>query len=112
MAKHVEAFFQTENDAESAKASLQKLTIEHEMVEAIPEDKDLTTIVPVGGSSSTGGGAFNFTEVVQPAFDDEGALFDKRHLTHILHFEVQEEEYERALEIIKEHEGHMDKSHL
>lgn len=112
LTKHIEAFFKTENDAESAKADLQKLTIEHEMVEAIPDEADLTTVVPIAGSSNTGGGTFNFTEVLEPKYDENGALSDKRHLTHILHFYIQEEEYDHALNIIKDHEGHMNKNHL
>ncbi|MBH0231136.1 hypothetical protein [Halobacillus yeomjeoni] len=112
MTKHIEAFFSTENDAESAKADLQSLSIQHEMVEAIPEDVDLTPVVPVAGSSNTGGGTFNFTEVLKPKYDNDGALSDKRHMTHTLHFYIKEEEYDRALEIIEKHEGHMNHKHF
>ncbi|MYL72749.1 hypothetical protein GLW00_18115 [Halobacillus litoralis] len=109
MAKTIQAYFSTENDAESAKASLQPLSVEQDTVEAIPEDTDMTPIVPVAGSTNSGGGTFNFTEVVSPKHDKDSALSDKKHLTHVLHFSIKEEEYDRAVEVIKEHNGHMDK---
>ncbi|MGP4060872.1 hypothetical protein [Halobacillus sp. H74] len=110
MAKFVQAYFKTENNAESAKTDLQKLSVNQEMVEAIPEDTDLTPIVPLAGSTNSGGGTFNFTEVISPKHDQDGALSDKRHLTHVLHFTIKEEEYERALKIVKDHEGHMKRT--
>ncbi|UOQ43684.1 hypothetical protein MUN89_17615 [Halobacillus salinarum] len=108
MAKHVEAYFHTENDAESAKADLQSLEIEHEFIEAIPDDRDLNTIVPVGGSSQFGGTA-NISSVMntKDIMDDPDG-----HLTHLLQFEVDEDRYEEALSIIKQHMGHMDQDHL
>lgn len=112
LSKHLEVFFKTENDAESAKAELQKLKISNELVEPIPEDTDLKPIVPMAGSSNTGGGTFSFTDVLEPKYDKEGALSDKRHLTYVLHCKVQEEEYEQAIKIIKNHDGHMDQSKL
>ncbi|MYL38318.1 hypothetical protein [Halobacillus litoralis] len=112
MSKTVQAYFQTENDAESAKADLQSLSVQREMVEAIPGDVDLTPVVPVAGSANTGGGTFNFTEVITPKHDREEALSDKRHLTHVLHFSVKEEEYERAVGVIKDHNGHMNRNDL
>ncbi|MCA0984051.1 hypothetical protein LCL89_08340 [Halobacillus yeomjeoni] len=111
MSKYIEAFFKNENDAESAKADLQALTVEKELVEPIPDETEMAHVVPVVSSSHTGG-ALNFTEVLKPEFDKDGALSDKRHLTHTLHFYVQEEEYDRALSIIEKHEGHMQKIHL
>ena len=109
--KAIQAYFQTENDAESAKASLQSLSVEQESVEAIPEDTDMTPIVPAAGSTNSGGGTFNFTEVVSPKHDRD-ALSYKKHLTHVLHFSVKEEEYDRAIQVIKEHEGHMNRTDL
>ncbi|WP_226585077.1 hypothetical protein [Halobacillus litoralis] len=110
MSKAIQAYFQTENDAESAKVDLQSLSVQQETVEAIPEDADLTPVVPVAGSANTGGGTFSFTDVVSPKKDQHGPLSDQRHLTHVLHFTIKEEEYDRALSIIKNHDGHMNKS--
>lgn len=112
MAKAVQAYFKTENDAESAKATLQSLSVEQEMVEAIPEETDMTPIVPIAGSTNSGGGTFNFTEVISPKHDQESAMSDKRHLTHVLHFSIKEEEYERAIQVIKDHDGHMHRSNF
>ncbi|MGI8314958.1 hypothetical protein [Halobacillus mangrovi] len=105
MAKHVEAFFKNENDAESAKAELQKLTIENEMVEAIPEDRDLSMVIPLQSSSGTAGATTNFVGALET---DNDPLNDQKHLTHILHFQVQEEQYDRAVKIIEQHKGHME----
>ncbi|SFK23622.1 hypothetical protein SAMN04487936_109158 [Halobacillus dabanensis] len=110
--KTIQAYFPTENDAESAKASLQSLSVKQDTVEVIPEDTDLAPIVPVAGSTNTGGGTFNFTEVVTPNHDRNSALSDKKHLTHVLHFSVKEEEYDRAIRVIEEHEGHMNRMDL
>ncbi|MFZ0369510.1 MAG: hypothetical protein WAM07_07905 [Halobacillus sp.] len=111
MTKHVEAYFRTENDAESAKSSLQKYNIEQEAVEPIPEEVDLTPIVPASGSANTGGGTFNFTDVITPN-KDKDAMADKRHLTHVLNFKIPEENYDEALKVIVEHDGHMEQSKL
>ncbi|CDQ20403.1 Glyoxalase/Bleomycin resistance protein/Dioxygenase superfamily protein [Halobacillus karajensis] len=112
MTKSVQAYFATENDAESAKASLQSLSIGRETVEAIPEDTDMTPIIPVAGSTNSGGGTFNFTEVVSPKQDHEHAKSDKKTLTHILHFTLPAEEIERALQIIKDHKGYINRKDM
>ncbi|UOR13352.1 hypothetical protein [Halobacillus amylolyticus] len=92
MTKHVEAYFKTENDAESAKASLQKIEIENELVEPIPDDSSLLArLVPLSNFKNPG---------------------SDRHLTHLLQFDVKEEGYKSALSIIEEHDGHMDQSEV
>ncbi|UOQ92596.1 hypothetical protein MUO14_19440 [Halobacillus shinanisalinarum] len=92
MTKHVQVYFKTENDAESANASLQKLAIENEQIEPVPDDPPLLSrLIPLNNLNN-------------PETDN--------HLTHLLHFDVKEEERESALEIIKEHKGHMDPSEL
>ncbi|MCA0971842.1 hypothetical protein LCM20_14640 [Halobacillus litoralis] len=109
MTKHIEAFFQTENDAESAKADLQELGIEKEIVEPIPESVDTLPIIPVAGSSNTGAaGAFSYDDIVHPSSDETG----KKHLTHVLHFYLKDEQFDRAIEKIKKHNGHMDEKFL
>lgn len=108
MTRHIEAFFETENDAESAKADLQELGIEKEMVEPIPDDADVLPIVPVQGSTNTGGGGVSFDSIVHPGKDDTR----KKHLTHVLHFYLKDEHFDGALEKIKEHNGHMDEKYL
>jgi hypothetical protein len=110
--KAVQVYFPTENEAESAKASLQSLSVEQESVEVIPGDTDMAPIVPVAGSANTGGGTFSFTEVISPKHDQDSALSDKKHLTHVLQFSVKEEEYDRAIQVIKEHEGHMNRKDM
>ncbi len=111
MSKHVEAYFKTENDAESAKAELQSLRTENELVEAIPEDANLTTsIIPLGGANQFGAGA-GVAGALDP--DDESAPgSNDEHLTHLLQFQVHEEDFDQALHTIQKHYGHMDQSHL
>ncbi|MBA2176517.1 hypothetical protein H0266_16585 [Halobacillus locisalis] len=110
MTKHIEAFFESENDAESAKADLQELSIEKELVEPIPADTDLGPIIPIAGSASSGPGAVSFEDVAEPTRD--GALFSKKHLTHVLHFYLKDEEFDHAVKKIEKHNGHMNEKHL
>ncbi len=92
MTKHVEAYFETENDAESAKASLQKLVIEEEYIEPVPDNTPLLSrLIPLNNLDKSG---------------------PDKQLTHLLRFDVKDENYETALNVIKEHEGHMDPSEL
>ncbi|TGB03991.1 hypothetical protein [Halobacillus salinus] len=108
MTKHIEAFFETENDAESAKADLQELGIEKELVEPIPEEADVLPIVPVAGSTNVGGAGISYDNIVHPGQDDTG----KKHLTHVLHFYLSDEHFDRAIEKIGKHSGHMNEKHL
>ncbi|RWZ58229.1 hypothetical protein EQV77_10665 [Halobacillus fulvus] len=112
MAKHIEAFFPTENDAEGAKSELQKLKIEKELIEPIPEDTDLTPIVPIVSSTNAGSGSLNFNDVLEPIKNQDDSMRDKKQLTHVLHFYLQEEHYDQAIEVIKNHHGHMDEKKL
>ncbi|WP_101846383.1 hypothetical protein [Halobacillus sp. Marseille-P3879] len=113
MTKHIEAYFKTENDAESARAELQKLSVSNEMVEAIPEESRLTGIVPILNQSQSAGVA-NFSDVIKPdkATSREDTPPETNYLTHLLHFDVDRDEYNDALAILTTHQGHMDQDKL
>lgn len=60
MAKKIEVYFKSENDAESAHAALKKLKVNDVYIEEIPEDIDTGVFVPfssadVGSSSGAVG---------------------------------------------------------
>ncbi|MFC7063088.1 hypothetical protein [Halobacillus seohaensis] len=112
MRKHIEAYFNTENDAESARAELQKLSMENDLVEAIPEETRLTGIVPVLNQSQSAG-VPDFNDFIDPdknVSKDENQDVD--HLTHLLHFDVKGDDYNEALAILKTHNGHMDQDEI
>ncbi|MCP3028873.1 hypothetical protein [Halobacillus sp. A5] len=113
MTKHIEAYFKTENDAESAKAELQKLSVTNEMVEPIPEESRLTGVVPVLNQSQSAGVA-NFSDVINPekSTSREDTPPEVKHLTYLLHFDVDSKEYNDALAILKTHHGHMNQDKL
>ncbi|GGF23364.1 hypothetical protein GCM10010954_22720 [Halobacillus andaensis] len=113
MTKHIEAFFKTENDAESAKAELQKLSISNQFVEPIPEESRLTGIVPVLNQGTTAGVA-GFRDFIKPnkSTSEDDTPPDTGHLTHLLHFDVDKDDYNDALAILKTHDGHMDKDKI
>ncbi|MCP3032087.1 hypothetical protein LF817_12090 [Halobacillus sp. A1] len=119
MTKHIEAFFRTENDGESAKAELQKLSTQNEMVEPIPEQSRLTGVVPVlNQSQSSGGvaagGVAGFGDFLKSDKNTsrEDTPTDVEHLTYLLHFDVKDDEYQEALSILKNHDGHMDQDKI
>ncbi|MFG6149681.1 hypothetical protein [Halobacillus sp. B23F22_1] len=113
MKKHIEAFFKTENDAESAKASLQKLSISNPFMEPIPEESRLTGVVPVLNQGTTAGVA-GFKDFIKPNKNttDEDTPPETDHLTHLLQFDVDKDDYNEALAILKKHDGHMDKDKI
>ena len=108
MAQHLQAYFKSENDAEAAHARLQKLKVSKIYVDTIPEEVDMSFIVPVGsiGSGNTHTtGAPGFASEVYSDITEENSRF-----SHILEFVVEEEDKEEALEQLKEEDAYIDKS--
>ncbi|WP_173917148.1 hypothetical protein [Halobacillus sp. Marseille-Q1614] len=116
MKKHVEAFFKNENDAEGARAALQKVAIENDTIEAIPEQKNVKGVVPVLNQSGTSAvtGVAGFTDFLNPKKDTQRAEEDEEagHLTQLLQFDVKEEDYQEALSILEENKAHMDQDKI
>ena len=108
MAEHLSAYFKSENDADAALARLQKLKVSKAYVDNIPEDHDLDIIMPIGNiggeySNITGGSA-----IAGQFFSN--AIGDKTEFTHLLEFEVEDEDVAKALQQLREANAHMDES--
>ena len=102
-ARKVEVYFENENNAESAKASLQSIKTTSIMIEEMPRETGTRMYVPFFSSNIVGPGTINNTGAIgtQDSFSS-----DKKNgeVTHLLHFEVDEENYNQALSILKEHD--------
>ncbi|UTR10513.1 hypothetical protein MM300_22030 [Evansella sp. LMS18] len=106
MAEHMHAYFRSENDAESALAKLQKLKVENIFVDSIPDDTDRGIFIPaaatnVGGGSGTSG---------VPGYLEGITHDDENTFTHMLEFEVDEEDAEEAFELLKKEDAYVDES--
>ncbi|WP_082234855.1 hypothetical protein [Halobacillus massiliensis] len=116
MKKHVEAYFKNENDAEGARAALQKMPVENDIVEAIPEGRNVTGVVPVLNQSGTSAvtGVAGFTDFLNPKKDSQKEDIEEEagHLTQLLQFDVAEENYKEALTILKENKAHMNQDDI
>lgn len=91
------AYFKSENDAESARASLQKLKVENERVEEIPEDSRKERIIPFS-SSGLQANVAEYGESFNDAFGAKG-----EDMTHLLQFDVAEDDHDDAVKVLEEH---------
>lgn len=99
MKKRILAYFKSENDAESAKAALQKLHVSELIVDDIPESGYKFTFVPFTQSGHSLG--------VGGEIDLESSEEKVEAITHVLEGEVKVEEYERAIKILSEKDGYL-----
>ncbi|WP_076559040.1 hypothetical protein [Salimicrobium flavidum] len=91
------AYFNSENDAHSAMTSLQKLKVENERVEEIPQDSKLARVIPF----SSGGFQASMAEYGETFNEALGAK--GKEVTHLLQFDVDEAEYDEAIKVLEEH---------
>ncbi|SDK01774.1 hypothetical protein [Sediminibacillus albus] len=112
MAKTIDAYFKSENDAEAVHARLQTLKVSDVSVEEVPEGTDTKVLVPFfpanTGTGSGGGFAPIAPLVNNSQTKDEGS----ETLTHLLHFQVEEEDYEEAIKVLKDSDCYGDKSQI
>lgn len=100
MKKRILAYFKSENDAESAKAALQKLHVSELIVDDIPESGYKFSFVPFTQSGQSLG--------VGGKIDLEDREEKGETITHVLECEVTIEEYEEAIKILSEKEGYLE----
>lgn len=106
MSKHIEAYFKSENDAESVHAELNKLKVNNVLIEEMPKDYGGTMLIPfLSINSSTGSGGVVPLSPIKPEQHNSS-----QDLTQLLQFDVEDEDYEDALTILKENDGYGDKS--
>ncbi|SHM71386.1 hypothetical protein [Gracilibacillus kekensis] len=117
MYKAIQAFFKEEDDAETVKADLNKLKSNNIRVDKLPEADRTILLTPLtyagNGTTNAGGGA---GAGIIGAFtrDNEGAGIntDNSPREYTVECEVEESDYQEALKIIMENDGHMDKNAL
>ncbi|MFC3041205.1 hypothetical protein ACFOGI_13230 [Virgibacillus xinjiangensis] len=98
----IQAYFKSENDAEAAKADLQRLKTERVMVDSIPEDQKDASLIPINNPGA-GAGTVGVVGSGEAGISTEER---EKEFTHIVEGEVEEREYEQALNILKRHKGY------
>lgn len=105
MTKSILAYFKSENDAESARIRLQSLRTENLYLDNIPEETNEMSFAPIvptsSGTHGPGLAAVNSSEDGGheniPGEDDQ--------MTHLIEGKVREEDYDKAMKIIREANG-------
>lgn len=111
MGENIDVFFKNENDAESAQAELRTLKVRNMYVEEMPEDADTTLLVPFFPTNieSSAGAAGNVGPIT-PIISDAGKDVDgPKYLSHLLHVEVETEDYNEVLSILEKHDCYSHK---
>lgn len=103
MLQHVQVYFESENDAESAVVKLKKVAISDARVDSIPDgDRNLFVIPALNFSGGTGSSA----GVIANPNQNQG---DPKDFTHVLEFYVAPENIPEMLEVLGTTNGHLDK---
>lgn len=116
MTKRVELYFKSEDDVESVQANLNTLKVNNLTIEEMTDDTDTKMFAPFlpTNVSSTGinnGAAFGFpspfTSIIANNNDDDHFANDR--ITHLLRVDVEEEDFEQFLNIIKNYDCYVAK---
>lgn len=102
MTKSILVYFKSENDAESAHASLQRLRVSDLFVDEIPEAEQNRIVVPLFnlGTTSTNAGIIG-------SMDEQGDQdMTDDSLTHLLEGQVDEADYEEAMQVLSDSKGY------
>ena len=108
MAERMQAYFKSENDAQSALASLQRVNVSNTFVEEIPDDGNRRVLIP---AVSAGTGPVN-TSAGPGLYRDlwNGDDEEEHSYSHILEFEVAEEDAEEAFRLLQKEKAYIDES--
>lgn len=100
-----EVYFKNENDAEAAKASLSKVDAHNITVEELPSGfGSRGGFIPLFAASGYGRTGMGVPFVGDDSSDDAKAeKADPKHLSHLLRFEVGEQDREEAIALLKDH---------
>ncbi|WP_163580199.1 hypothetical protein [Gracilibacillus saliphilus] len=109
MYKTIQAFFKTEDDAETVRAELNKLKTNDIIVDQLQDQDQTILLAPItfSGNYSTGMGAGGS---IVPGFIAKDEVGDDAPREHTVECEVSEDDYPEALKIIMENDGHVDKN--
>ncbi|MGJ9458295.1 hypothetical protein [Oceanobacillus sp. CF4.6] len=103
MTKNMIAYFRTENDAESARSTLQTLKVSNLIIDSIPEANEGTAYIPIAplGPTWGGKGVVGFSNLTE----DEASHGSDYPVTHMLEVQIEEEDIEEAMKILMENNG-------
>jgi|SRR5690625_4386359 len=108
MTQIINVYFKTEDEAEKAKSRLQQLKIKDISVEEMPEASGTTIYVPffptntgTPATSGSQGGLGSVTPII-PAVEADDKAERNDHLMHLLRIEIEDQDYEEAVSILKE----------
>lgn len=110
--KTIELYFKNEDEAESARASLNTLRISNLVIEEMLKDTDQTLFVPftaanVSSGNFQGGSVFSpFSGAFVAGITNEEG---EDQVTHLLRVDVDEQEYEKFLEIVRNYDCYVRK---
>ncbi|WP_163538494.1 hypothetical protein [Gracilibacillus sp. YIM 98692] len=113
MYKPLQAFFKTEDDAETVKALLNKLKANDIVIDQLPDGDEGVFLVPLAysGSSTNGVGAGSGGGVL-PLISRDEIGGDEESREFVLECEVAEEDYQESLKIVMENDGYVDKKQI
>ncbi|GAE92090.1 hypothetical protein JCM21714_1071 [Gracilibacillus boraciitolerans JCM 21714] len=115
MYKAIQAFFKSENDAETAKADLNKIKANNIRVDHLPESDRTLLLTPLaysGNNTSGMGAGGGIVAAFTKNNEGKGVTGDNKSRDYTIECEVAEDDYQEALKIIMENDGHMDKKML
>lgn len=114
MSRSVEVYFKNENDAESARSSLQTAKVNNLFIDEMPESNETMMYIPFFPTNTSASGTPGSVGPVGAGaplvLDDNKEDDHQGRLTHLLQFDVNEEDYDHALSILKQHECYNIKS--
>ncbi|MDL4840997.1 hypothetical protein [Aquibacillus rhizosphaerae] len=106
MFKSIQAYFKSENDAESVHAKLNTLNIKNVFVDKVPDGTDFRMVFPLinngnGAGRTIGAGGIGIN-LADSSSDN--------NRTHVLEFEVEDKDVQDAYKILSENDGHIHQS--
>ncbi|MBU9721008.1 MULTISPECIES: hypothetical protein [Bacillaceae] len=105
----LQAYFKNENDAFSTSVRLKKLRVSNDRIDEIPEGKDYTLFIPSSHYQPLSG---SMKPIIPSKLPDLSMEESQVELTHLLEFEVEEEDLEKAFLILQEEEAYVDGSFI
>ncbi|QGH36606.1 hypothetical protein GI584_22240 [Gracilibacillus salitolerans] len=112
MYKAIQAFFKTEDDAETVRAELNKLKTNDIRVDHLPDADRTLLLTPLAysGNNTSGMGAGGGIVAAFTTNDNGETINDDTPREHTIECEVAKDDYPEALKIIMENDGYMDKN--
>ncbi|SER27575.1 hypothetical protein SAMN04487944_102179 [Gracilibacillus ureilyticus] len=109
MAKFLQAFFKTEDDAESVKTDLVKLKTSDIRIDHLPDASQTLLLTPLAYNSSTSSSVGGNGFVASITNDNGQEVNDDSPREYTIEFNVEEEDFEEALHVIMKSDGYVDK---